>query len=72
MKFLLGSLAIASLSITSTQVFAQENIITLSPKPEDAKGFYGTLGLGYAAHQDIGLSDSFRGQLCENGINIHI
>ena len=72
MKFLLGSLAIASLSITSTQVFAQENVITSSPKPEDVKGFYGTLGLGYAAHQDIGLSDSFRGQLCENGINIHI
>jgi len=72
MKFLLSSLAIASLSVTSTQVFAQENVITSSPKSEDAKGFYGTLGLEYAAHQDIGLSDSFLGQLCENGINIHI
>ncbi len=48
MKFILSSLAIASLSVTSTQVFAQEKIITSSPKPEDAKGFYGTLGLGYA------------------------
>ncbi len=48
MKFLLSSLAIASLSITSTQVFAQENVITSSPKTEDVKGFYGTLGLGYA------------------------
>jgi hypothetical protein len=72
MKFLLSSLAIASLSVTSTQVFAQENVVISSPKHEDVKGFYGTLGLGYAAHQDIGLSDSFRGQLCENGINIHI
>jgi hypothetical protein len=72
MKFLLSSLAIASLPITSTQVFAQEKIITSSPKPEDFKGFYGTLGLGYAAYQDIGLSESILGQLCKNGINIHI
>jgi len=62
MKFLLSSLAIASLSVTSTQVFAQENVIISSPKPEDSKGFYGTLGLGYAAYQDIGLSESILGQ----------
>jgi opacity protein-like surface antigen len=72
MKFILSSLAIASLSVTSTQVFAQEKIITSSPKPQDAKGFYGTLGLGYAAYQDIGLAGSILGQLCKNGINIHI
>lgn len=52
-KKFLGFLAVASLSISSTKVFTQENIILSSPKPEEVKGFYGTLGLGYSATQDV-------------------
>lgn len=52
-KKFLSFLAVASLSISSTRIFAQENNIFSSPKPEEAKGFYGTLGLGYSATQDV-------------------
>ena len=54
-------LVVVSLSAPSAKVFAQENAITSSPKPEEVKGFYGTLGLGYSATQDISSSDSILG-----------
>lgn len=61
MKKFISALAFASLAITSTQAFAQENVPTSSQKLEDVKGFYGTLGLGYSATQDISSSDSILG-----------
>ncbi len=61
MKKFLFSIAVITLCIPSAKVFAQEKVITANPKSEEVKGFYGTLGLGYSATQDISTSDSILG-----------
>ena len=61
LKKFFSILVVASLSVPSAKVFAQEKIVTPSPKPEEVKGFYGTLGLGYSAPQDATSSGSVLG-----------
>ena len=54
-------LVAASLSVSSAKVFAQENAITAGPKPEEVKGFYSALGVGYSAPQDATATGSVLG-----------
>ena len=61
LKKFLFSMAVITLCIPSAKVFAQEEVFTANPKSEEVKGFYGTLGLGYSATQDISSSDSILG-----------
>lgn len=61
MKKFLSVLAIASLSLSTSKVFAQEDVVTPSPRPEEVKGFYSALGVGYSAPQDATASGSALG-----------
>lgn len=61
MKKFLCLIAIASLSVATSKVFAQEDVVTPSPKPEEVKGFYSALGVGYSAPQDATASGSALG-----------